>query len=134
MSVRVKVNRESIALQVEDIEQRLKDAIRPAAYAGAMVYYNEVRMRAPYRTGRLRDSIYIAHSDDNSQPGVRETYHVSWNKKQAPHGHLLEYGTSRMAARPFLRPAYEAVKGRAQAAMMQELRERMDGSADHRGD
>ena len=134
MSVSVKVNRESIALQVEGIEQRLKDAIRPAAYAGAMVYYNEVRMRAPYRTGRLRDSIYIAHSDDNSQPGVRETYHVSWNKKQAPHGHLLEYGTRRMAARPFLRPAHDAAKARAEAAVMQTLQEHINGSGDHRGD
>ena len=131
-SVSAKVDVDDIVRRVQAIEQRLKDAIRPAALAGARVYYSEVMPRVPRRTGLLASSVYIAHSDDNSTDGVKETYHVSWNKKKAPHGHLLEYGTSRAPAHPFLRPAYEAAKTRAHEAVMQSLRESMaegnDGS------
>ena len=133
MSVRAKVDKANLAAQVQAMEQRFRDAIRPASYAGAQVYYREVKMHVPRDSGLLADSIYMAHSEDNSTPGMHETYHVSWNKKRAPHGHLQEFGTSRMAARPFLRPAYEAAKGRAQAEIMKTFREHMNGSADHRG-
>ncbi|NLX17625.1 MAG: hypothetical protein GXY45_11765 [Ramlibacter sp.] len=133
MSVRANVDKANLVAQIQAMEQRFRDAIRPASYAGALVYYSEVKMHVPRDSGLLADSIYMVHSEDNSTPGMRETYHVSWNKKKAPHGHLLEFGTSRMAARPFLRPAYEAAKGRAQAEIMKTFREHMDGSADHRG-
>lgn len=128
MSITTTVNTDDIVAQIEAIEQRFKDAIRPAAFAGAEVYYNEVMLRVPRRTGLLAGSIYMVHSEDNSTPGARETYHVSWNKKKAPHGHLLEFGTSRMAAKPFLRPAYEAAKGRAEAEMKRVLQEAVNGS------
>jgi HK97 gp10 family phage protein len=58
-------------------------------------------------TGNLHNSIYWAHAEDRSTD-ESVAYHVSWNKKKAPHGHLLEYGTSRMTAKPFMRPAYDA--------------------------
>jgi HK97 gp10 family phage protein len=93
---------------------------RPAAQAAAQVLYDEARQRAPvaarpHKTksgriiapGALRASIYQAYSRDNSSHG-HSTYHVSWNYRKAPHGHLVEFGTSRAAAHPFLRPAFEA--------------------------
>ncbi len=33
------------------------------------------------------------------------------DRKKAPHAHLHEYGTSRIPARPFLRPAFDSSKG-----------------------
>jgi HK97 gp10 family phage protein len=64
-------------------------------------------------TGNLRDSIYWAKDDGLSTP-FRAVYNISWNKSKAPHGHLIEFGTSTNPAYPFMRPAAdkmpEAVK------------------------
>lgn len=78
----------------DDLGDNLDDAIRPAAQAAAQVLYDEV-MRNVSRigsvTGNLGSSIYQAYSADNSGAS-RATYHVSWNAKKAPHGHLVENG------------------------------------------
>lgn len=89
--------------------------IRTGSAAAARVLYEEARTRCPVKTGLLKSAIYRVHSVSESRPG-RDVYHVSWNASKAPHGHLIEFGTSRMAARPFLRPAYEAVKDAAISA------------------
>lgn len=101
----------SIDLDVSDIIEKLdqldvdaRGLIRPAAQAGAQVYYDEVHVRVPVATktvtlksgrviepGALKASIYQAFSADNSGP-ARATYHISWNATKAPHGHLVEYG------------------------------------------
>lgn len=159
MSITTTVNTDDIVAQIEAIEQRFREAIRPAAFAGAKVYYNEVMMRVPvsdqahifrsgtrdkatgkvswtgqeylFYPGDLKRSIYIAHSDDNSTPGSKETYHISWRKSgpnSVPYAHWIEYGTSKQQARPFLRPAYEAAKGRAEAEMKRVLQEAVNGS------
>jgi hypothetical protein len=119
--------------------EKAKQAVRPAAQAGAQVYYNEVTLnvsRIGKVTGNLAASIYQVYSKDNSTP-TKATYHISWNAKKAPHGHLVEFGhlmtrkayigsdgkwyTSKelldnpkqVGARPFVRPAYS----RAQEAL-----------------
>jgi HK97 gp10 family phage protein len=53
-----------------------------------------------------------------------KTYRISWNKRTAPHGHLLEYGTSRAPAKPFIRPAYDRI-GEAIAAGKDAMRRRL---------
>lgn len=103
------------AIEVESSQQ-----VRAAAQAGAQVLYDEVLVRVPVATkerktksgrvippGALKRSIYQAYSEDNSRDG-RATYHVSWNYRKAPHGHLVEFGTSRAPAHPFLRPSFDA--------------------------
>lgn len=74
--------------------QRFEAAARPAAQAGAQVIYEEVKRnvdRIKKHSGNLASSIYQAYSKDNSGQG-RATYHVSWNARKAPHGHLVEFG------------------------------------------
>lgn len=119
---------------VDDATIAVKAAARPAAQAAAQVLYDEVRgnvAKLKKRTGNLAASIYQAYSKDQSVEGGTQTYHVSWNARKAPHGHLVEFGhlqryeisydpqTRRftthkdrplaqprlVAARPFLRPA-----------------------------
>lgn len=102
--------------------------IRPAAQAGAQVLYDEVLTRVPvsarghwfhgtsfrstgkkywFDAGALRRSIYQVYSKDRSSADYA-TYHVSWNAAKAPYAFMVEYGTARAAARPFLRPAFDA--------------------------
>lgn len=75
-------------------EQKIIDAARPAAQAGAQVLYDAVKNNVAAlgkKTGNLDRAIYQAFSEDKSGPG-KAVYHVSWNAKKAPHGHLVENG------------------------------------------
>lgn len=125
-----------IFARLDRMENKLKKAVVPAAQAGAQVFYDEARARAPisdgahffygrdsrrtgvryyFEPGNLRDSIYqyrLRYSDD----GGRATYAIAWNHRKAPYGYMVENGTPHAAATPFLRPAYDAVKGKARAA------------------
>lgn len=84
---------------INELEQDVQKAVRPAAQAGAEVFYRAVVHnveRIPSATGNLRRSIYQAFSEENSTATAggyaKATYHVSWNARTAPHGHLIEYG------------------------------------------
>ena len=55
-----------------------------------------------------------------SGPG-KATYHIAWNHQKAPYGFMVEFGTSRAPAHPFLRPAYTAVA----TAALRAVRDRM---------
>lgn len=127
-------------------------AARPAAQAMAQVLYDDVKAnvaRIRRKTGNLASSIYQAYSADQSTP-ARPIYHVSWNARKAPHGHLVEWGhlqryevsfdkaTGRfithrdrplptprqVAARPFIRPAmaqFERAREAGRQRYLQEL-------------
>ena len=105
-----------------------EESIRPAAQAGAEELYFEARIRVPmsaeshyfygknskstgvryyFEPGSLRNAIYQVFSKDNSGK-LKATYHISWNHQKVPYGFMVEYGTSRTPAHPFIRPAYAA--------------------------
>lgn len=67
-------------------------------------------------SGRLVGSLRISTGDDGltASVGVDET--------AAPHARALEFGTSRMAARPFLAPALEASRGDIERRIRDALR------------
>lgn len=129
---------------LDGMAQGSQEALRPAAQAGAQVLYDEVLVRVPVakrerklKSGRiiapgaLRAAIYQVYSKDRSTKD-RAVYHVSWNAKKAPHGHLVERGTSRAPAHPFLRPSFDArAKDALQAARTEwinRMRPRVTGS------
>lgn len=75
-------------------DEAAEAAARPAAQAAAQVLYDEVKRNVaaiPKKTGNLDRSIYQVFSKSLSNPGVA-TYQISWNRKKAPHGHLVENG------------------------------------------
>ncbi|WP_414446858.1 HK97-gp10 family putative phage morphogenesis protein [Burkholderia sp. 22PA0099] len=86
-----------------------EEALRRAAVAGARVFLEEERLRIPVKSGQGRDSLIIAYDKEVSTEGVIASYIVTWSKK-AFYLRFVEFGTSRAAANPFKRPAYEAKK------------------------
>lgn len=121
----IKFDASELMDSLDGITEAAEENIRPAAQAGIQVLYDELLLRVPVSTkikkkksgrviapGALKASIYQAFSKDNSGKGFA-TYHSSWNYRKAPHGHLVEFGTSRSPAHPFLRPAYDAAADRA---------------------
>lgn len=127
-SLAFSVNGDGALRLLEQLDERAQQAVRPAAFDAAEVFYQEVLLRVPVKSGRLRSAIYRAYSEDNSKPGEKAMYHVSWNARKAPHGHLIEFGTARAAAKPFIRPAYEAAKYIATEKAKRGFMERINGS------
>jgi HK97 gp10 family phage protein len=76
------------------------------------------------KTGTLKGSIYRVYAAKRST-ATRKTYHVGWNKRKAPHGHLIEFGTSRAPAYPFMRPAFDRIN-EAIAAGKARMAQRFD--------
>lgn len=86
---------DSISDILDQLDALAQEAIRPLAQAATQVIYNRAKVNVQglgKETGNLARSIYQYHSMEKSRPGLRAEYHVSWNHKKAPHGHLLEYG------------------------------------------
>lgn len=118
--------------KLDSIKKAAEDAARPAAQAGADVFYREVQARVPvsaaphksgkktYSPGTLRKAIYQAFADKESGQGSAK-YRISWNKQHAFYGRFLEFGTSKMAAKPFLRPAYDAALSKAVKAVQERM-------------
>ncbi len=80
----------------------------------ANLLYEEARANVPVKSGTLKDAIYRVYSPEKST-GTQKTYRISWNGTKAPHGQLIEFGTSRAPAYPFIRPAFGRVKDAIEA-------------------
>ena len=77
--------------------------------AMAKVMYDEVLLNVPVKSGLLKSAIYRVYSPEKSTE-TSKLYRISWNKKKAPHGHLVESGSSRAPAHPFIRPAFDKIE------------------------
>lgn len=122
---------------LDEKKAQIQAATRPAAQAGAQVIYDHARLNVSvgkkghwfYGTsfkktgqrywmeaGTLKDSIYQVYSKDNSDES-KSTYHISWNATKAPYGYMVEFGTSRANAKPFMGPAIHDHKQEVTDAM-----------------
>jgi len=99
-------------------------ALRKGALAGTFVFYQEIKVLAMphYRTGTLENAIKTTYVPEESVAGEIATYSVFINQ-DAWYARLLEFGTSKMAAKPFIRPAYEAKRPEAGKAVSDKIQE-----------
>jgi HK97 gp10 family phage protein len=124
-----------------EIQQR---SLRSAVSAGAKVVVDAAIAKAPTDTGSLKKAIYRYRSRSQSGTG-RETYYVGVRKGkkayadtarnrrlnrvgkkytvqgEAYYWRFLEFGTAKMQARPFLRPAFEGSRTKILDVMKQRL-------------
>lgn len=94
-------------------------ALRKGMRAGANVVRDEARAKAPVRTGNLKRKI---RTRERSEEGGNMRFAVEI-PRDAFYGRFLEYGTSKMAAKPFLRPAAENKTEAAVTRMRDSLEE-----------
>lgn len=78
-------------------------ALRKGMRQGANVVRDEARAKAPVRTGNLKRKIRTRERSEEAG-NMRFAVEVP---RGAFYGLFLEYGTSKMAAKPFMRPAAE---------------------------
>lgn len=113
--------------------------IKGSLFAATKIVRDEARLRAPVDTGKLQRNIVAFRDPDPRSSGVTEAYYITWRKgrrrgqkrrkdlatansdKDAYYGRFVEFGTSKMPARPFLRPAFEALKDQALQKFKNEL-------------
>lgn len=151
MPVNASVDLSSVLAGLDRLSGVSESLARSMAVAAGKVVRDEAKARAPVDTGKLRDALYLAYSDRRSRES-KVVYSVTWNSEKnsnkAPHGHLLEFGHWQthalykgrdgewyvgaplaqpkwVPARPFLRPAYEAVAPRMAQIMVNRARERL---------
>ncbi|BER92690.1 hypothetical protein M15_14340 [Atrimonas thermophila] len=89
---------EAIKRKGKMYEEKLAKVIPEAA----LNIQREAKHLAPIRTGNLRNSI---------QAELPERLRA-YVKAYAPYAHFVEYGTSKMKARPYMRPAVEKERTR----------------------
>lgn len=133
MGMAVRMNVAAFKEQLRAKVDKLHAATRPAAQAGAQIIYERARLEAPvsqdshffhirgkkygpYAPGTLRDSIYQVFSKDNSYKDV-STYHISFNKSEAPYGFIVHNGTSRTRAHPFISKAVVETRAEVRQAI-----------------
>lgn len=123
------------------------NALATAVSAGARVIRDEVIARAPVDTGALKSQIFTKRlrspsaSEKTSIVGVRgglaKYANTKRNVRSGKAGQsyktngktfywkFIEFGTSKLAAYPFLRPAFDAKEQEAVKAMTDKLDERI---------
>jgi HK97 gp10 family phage protein len=126
-----------------------RKGLRSAVAAGAKVIKNAVLARAPEESGALKANVY-AYRVRNLSNYSMQTYHVgvrggvaryantAKNRREGIAGKeykadgetfywkFHEFGTEKMAARPFIVPAFEETKYRAAEAIKAKLAERVE--------
>jgi HK97 gp10 family phage protein len=125
-----------------------RNVLRGSVSAGAAVIRAEMKARAPVSTGpvsqghpppgALKKAVYQKQIRELSSL-LNQTFYVGvrHGKKEQKRGknkdvnldayyfRFVEFGTSKMAARPFMRPAFEAKKNAAVEAMKSYMSERI---------
>jgi len=143
---------QELARACRELPDRIgRSALRQATSAGAKLVRDDAKTKAPIYTGpvsqghpppgTLRKQIYMKRDNGSSGP-QKQVFIVavrsgkkfqSVGKKganqDAYYWRFVEFGTVKMTARPYLRPAFEAQKMNAVTAIANVLRERIDAEA-----
>ncbi|MFL4597010.1 HK97-gp10 family putative phage morphogenesis protein [Stenotrophomonas maltophilia] len=100
-------------------DRAARRALRKGMRRGAIVVRNDARNRVRIARGKLRRSIRVRERSEE-QGWMRFAVEVP---RSAFYGKFGEYGTSRMAAWPFMRPAAESKTEEAVSTMRDALGE-----------
>ncbi|NSW92317.1 MAG: HK97 gp10 family phage protein [Firmicutes bacterium] len=102
---------------LEAVSDNITKDLTKAVKAGAKIVLDDAKARAPVDTGELRDNMTMRVVEkDRSQVEID----VGPGKDQF-YGLFIEQGTSKMAAKPFLRPALDENKEKVQKAITDEI-------------
>jgi len=82
----------------------------------AEVVATDARRRVPVDSGKLKSSIRVTRLHGDTRRNVR-VYAGNRTKGGAYYAHMVECGTVKMRAKPFLRPALNASKSQIQSIL-----------------
>jgi HK97 gp10 family phage protein len=97
--------------------------VRNALRKAAKIILIAAKANCPVVTGDLKKSLRVrAMKKKKHRYGVMVATSAGWFKGKTFYGAFVEYGTSRMPAKPFMRPAFDSEKGKAEMVLKSELK------------
>ena len=96
------LNEIGLAFTVEDLAE------------GALVIAQQAENNCPVDTGYLRSTVFVQENGDDVEIGF-----------EAPYASYVEFGTYKMAAQPFLRPAFDEAELQALSAIVDSVTKKM---------
>ena len=99
-----------LKLALDKLGEEIKDKLQPALHKGAEIVAQKatsnIERNTEPKTGRLSRSMVVKDMPyKDSMPLISI---AAVDRKIVPHAHLIEFGTTKMSARPFLRPALQS--------------------------
>jgi len=116
---------------LEDLERKLlaigqalaKEVVQETMKKAAEPIMNVAKVNVPKRTGNLADSIKISLLSNGSRVATgRKSMYIG----KTFYGGMIEFGTSKMQAKPFLRPAFDSTKNRALEIIIEQFKKRIE--------
>lgn len=93
-----------------EVEKKAMDRLEQAAEVVAA----KARSLVPVKTGKLKDTIRVVRLKGDPKHDIR-VYAGNRIKGGAFYAHMIEYGTAKAPAHPFLRPALNGSKSEIKA-------------------
>ena len=113
---------EQLIKRVEDMGKVGTRAENKALKKAGQVIVDEAKKNVPVKTGKLKEGLKVSGiRKKNGNKYVLAGIQKGDNSKIF-YGKFLEFGTSKMGAKPFMAPAYESKKKEAKEVIKQELR------------
>jgi HK97 gp10 family phage protein len=115
---------------VDEIPKAVRAQLEQAMIESADLIVAGARLRVPVETGEVRDSIQQHGVREGKRGGLYVAITAGDRSTETTASgstwqvaRLLEFGTMKMPAQPFLLPAYRANRRRAQARMRRAMRD-----------
>ena len=105
--------------QVNKMGAKADEASKEALISAGELLQADTKKRAPVLTGNLRDHVKVSEVEK----GSINVYVDSQGK--AYYGYMIEVGTSKMSAQPFMYPAFMANQDNIEKKMIEVLRARL---------
>ncbi len=112
-----------------ELGKNLDQAVVEALEAGGDTLLQGMDRRVPRKTGNLAEHLKRTPAEQDGNYtfiDVGIIHDIAYTDTEtARYGTAQEYGTSSMAAQPFIRPTLDEDKGAARMAIIEKLKERM---------
>jgi HK97 gp10 family phage protein len=121
---------ESLTRRLEQIPKDVKEAVRPALAQSGNELVDRMKALAPEQTGRLKASLHVtlpgemtpAYSQPSGQTTARDNQVlVTAGDKDCRYSHLVEFGTTKSAAKPYFFPAYRLTRDRIKRRLVRAI-------------
>lgn len=128
MSVEATINTEALLKALSQFPKNIQNNVLAGAVrAGTKPLVDAARANVPVDTGNLKKSIGINRKRTKDKSTMWFT--ISPRKggvNDGFYGHMIEFGTSKMTAQPFMRPAFESQDNQSIEATKKYIAERID--------
>lgn len=130
--MRVTVDIREVTRALKELEPKVqKKIVKKAMRKGMKIVQQSAKDHAPVETGTTKDAIKVrAAKLGRKSIGIDVRVGEGEYKGETYYAAFLEYGTSKMEPKPFMRTAYDTKKDQVQEITVQEILQIIEEEAD----